>query len=226
MFEPLVIFDCDGVLIDSEAVGARIEVEELQKLGCRITVEEYLHTALGRTEEEAVWKEIADLNHILLPPGFAAAAWKKVADAFTRELRAIPGIEEAIQAIPFEVCVASGSRPERLHRNLEMTGLSRYFGDRVFSAAQVPRGKPHPDLFQYVASILSRTPRECLVVEDSVNGVLAARSAGMTVLGFGGGSHFLPEMETKLLDKGAALVFYDMAELPRLCREHLDSGPA
>jgi HAD superfamily hydrolase (TIGR01509 family) len=212
----VLIFDCDGVLIDSEGIGARIELEALQGLGCRLTFEEYLEAALGRTEEEAVWRELASLSGIELPADFAVQTQRIVADAFVRELHAIPGVERVLERLSCPLCVASGSRPERLRRNLCLTRLDRFFGENIFSAAQVPRGKPHPDLFLFAAKQMGVRPESCLVVEDSPAGVQGARAAGMRVFGFTGGSHSFPGLTSRLLETGVERVFDRMEQLPGL----------
>ncbi len=209
----VLIFDCDGVLIDSEGIGARIELEQLRKLGCRLSFEEYLETALGRTEEEEVWRELAARSGVELPAGFAVATQRLVATAFERELHAIPGVEHVLEHLTCRLCVASGSRPERLRRNLDLTHLDHFFDENIFSATQVPRGKPHPDLFLFAATQMGVPPESCTVVEDSPAGVQGARAAGMRVLGFTGGSHSFPGLAGLLLEKGAELVFDRMEEL-------------
>lgn len=212
----VLIFDCDGVLIDSEGIGARIELKALRRLGCRLTFEEYLEAALGRTEEETVWRELAARSGLELPSDFAVRTQRKVADAFNRELKAIPGVEEVLGRLACPLCVASGSRPERLRRNLRLTRLDRFFGENIFSAAQVPRGKPHPDLFLYAAGQMGVPPGSCTVVEDSPAGVQGARAAGMRVFGFTGGSHNFPGLTHRLLEAGVERLFERMEQLPEL----------
>jgi len=218
MTEPMVILDCDGVLIDSESIGLRIELEELRRIGCSVSEEEYHEASLGRTEEELIWRSFAERSGVPFPGSFVENTWRKVAEAFERELQAIPGVEEAISRLPFRTCVASGSRPERLRETLRLTGLDGYFTGRVFSAAQVERGKPFPDLFLFAAREMGADPRNCLVIEDSPAGVRAAKAAEMTVVGFVGGSHCLPPLKGWLSSAGAAHIFREMSELPTICR--------
>jgi HAD superfamily hydrolase (TIGR01509 family) len=218
MTGPMVIFDCDGVLIDSESIGLQIELEGLRRIGCSVSEEEYHEAALGRTEEELIWRSFAERSGVPLPPSFVERTRRKVAEAFDRELTVIPGVEEALSRLPYPTCVASGSRQERLRRNLHLTGLDRFFGGRVFSATQVERGKPFPDLFLFVAREMGVDPGMCLVVEDSPAGVRAARAAHMEVVGFVGGSHCLPSLESRLVQLGAGHTFRRMVELPAICR--------
>lgn len=220
----LLIFDFDGVLIDSEIVSCRVELEELSKIGCVVEPREYLEVSLGRTEEELIWAELAERAGVQLPTGFVEDTRAKVKRVFQTELRTIPWVESVLETIDYEVCVASGSRPERLHHNLAMTGLDRFFDGNVFSATQVPRGKPFPDLFLHAAEEMGCLPSNCIVVEDSVAGLKAGRAAGMTTLGFVGGGHCrLIDWEERLREEGCFRIFNDMRELPRLCREILSN---
>jgi HAD superfamily hydrolase (TIGR01509 family) len=212
----LIIFDCDGVLIDSEYLGAHVELEELAALGCRISPEEYLLSALGHTEEDKIWAGWAARFGVTLPPGFGDRTREKVAQAFDRELEPIPGVEAALQGIYHPKCVASGSRMERLERNLRKTGLMPYFEGKYFSAVQVPRGKPHPDLFLYAAKQMGGDPRRCIVVEDSPSGLRAARAAGMQTLTFLGARHVTPGLVQALREAGSEITFDSMTQLPSL----------
>jgi HAD superfamily hydrolase (TIGR01509 family) len=213
----LVILDCDGVLIDSEIIALRVEREELGRHGCTVSMDEYLELALGYTEEEQIWHEIAQRNRVNLPVQFAQQTRAKVAAAFENELRGIPGIEVALERLRHPYCIASGSRVERLDHTLRLTGLDRFFQSNIFSASMVRRGKPNPDLFIYAAKMMSARPRDCIVVEDSPAGVQAGVAAGMTVLGFTGASHCRPPLTQKLRDLGCNLVFDEMLQLPEIC---------
>jgi HAD superfamily hydrolase (TIGR01509 family) len=224
----LVILDCDGVLIDSEMIATRVEVRELRNLGCALSTQDYLETALGRIEEDVVWQEIADKNGVALPPGFVEKTKRKVAISFEHELQPIEGIHEALTALTFPICVASGSHPKRLKKNLGQTGLIQYFDGNVFSSAQVSRGKPHPDLYLYACDQMGFAPEQCIVVEDSPFGIQGAVAAGMTTLGFTGGSHHTPRLAQFLRESGCTTLFDDMRELPQFCNWFAEtklSGP-
>lgn len=224
----LVILDCDGVLIDSEIIATRVEVRELRSLGCAISTQEYLETALGRIEEDEVWQEIATRNGVTLPARFVDNTRQKVAASFERDLQPIDRIHEALMALEFPACVASGSRPERLRKNLDQTGLSQYFDGNLFSSAQVSRGKPFPDLYLYACEQMGFTPGQCIVVEDSPFGIQGAVAAGMTTLGFTGGSHHSPRLAQLLKESGCKTLFSDMSELPQFCNWFAEtklSGP-
>lgn len=221
----LIIFDCDGVLIDSEAVSSRIEVRELSRLGCTLTQEEYLKLSVGRTEEEEIWESIAAQHSVRLPDDFVEKIRSLVGEAFERELKPIEGVEEVLHAISAPKCVASGSRPERLHRVLEISGLAHFFNGNLFSATQVPRGKPHPDLFLFAARNMGTSPSRCVVIEDSPTGAMGARSAGMEVIGFVGASHCGPDWTRDLEKIGVKHIIDEMRKLPEiLARLKLESS--
>ncbi len=136
-----------------------------------------------------------------------------IEDGFTQSLVAIPGVVEALDLLRLPICVASSSVPEQIRRKLELTGLLARFGENLFSAAMVARGKPAPDLFLYAAQRLTTQPDRCIVIEDSPAGIEAAIAAGMTAIGFCGGSHCRPGYGDRLKARGAALVIGDMREL-------------
>ncbi|MBT0782140.1 MULTISPECIES: HAD-IA family hydrolase [Paracoccus] len=194
-----LIFDCDGVLVDSEPLAAA-EIEALlQGLGAPITRARIYDEFLGRsfsTIVEAARDQGVDLGPAL--PGYAEA----LALRFRRELRPVPGMAEALAQLSGPRAVASSSAPERLQLSLSLTGLAPLFGPHVYSATQVARGKPEPDLFLFAARHLGIAPADCVVIEDSPAGLRAARAAGMRVIGFLGGSHAAP---ARLAEKLAAL---------------------
>jgi HAD superfamily hydrolase (TIGR01509 family) len=152
-------------------------------------------------------------NDIKLPPDFAERAARRTLEAFDRELQPIPGIAELLANLPDRKCVASSSEPTRIRHSLSLAGILHHFEPHIFSATQVKRGKPAPDLFLFAAASMGAAPARCLVIEDSVAGVTAARAAGMTVLGFTGGSHCLDGHADKLRMAGAAAVCASMTDL-------------
>jgi HAD superfamily hydrolase (TIGR01509 family) len=135
------------------------------------------------------------------------------------ELTAVTGVKEAIAALPYRRCVASSSGSERLSLSLEVSGLSSLFGNDVFSAQQVANGKPAPDLFLLAARCLETDPSSCIVIEDSVLGIEAARAAGMAAIGFAGASHAGDGLARRLAAAGADTVICSMAELPMAVEE-------
>jgi len=215
----LVIFDCDGVLIDSEAVSSRIEHDALRRQGCLISREEYLELSLGRSDEDELWRSLALSWDIELPKGFSDMIRAEINEALRSELQPIDGVMEMLEQLSCEKCIASGASPERLELTLGLTGLSGEFTGRCFSGHMVSRGKPFPDVFLLAARSMGYSPRNCIVVEDSTNGVKAAISAGMTVFGFTGASHCLPSLGDELRALGCREVFFDLRDLPALLRE-------
>ena len=151
-----------------------------------------------------------------LNDAFHQSLRQRIMDAFEVESLTIDGIAAVLAAHDGPLCVASGSRPERVRRCLEIVSLLHHFDPHIFSATQVARGKPAPDLFLFAAREMGEAPEDCLVIEDSVHGVNAAIAAGMRVIGFIGGSHCGPHQARRLLDAGAARVISHMRELPAL----------
>jgi HAD superfamily hydrolase (TIGR01509 family) len=211
----LVIFDCDGVLVDSELIGCRVEAEALTRAGFRVTPEEILERFTGVTSSET-FRTLEQEQGRRLPEGFAQHVGAAIREAFARELQAIAGIHAALERITLPVCVASSSSPARLGHSLRLVRLFERFTPHIFSAHAVRRGKPAPDLFLHAAERMRMPPARCLVIEDSVFGVHAGVAAGMRVLGFTGGSHCSPGHPERLRDAGAERIFAEMNLLPDL----------
>ena len=189
MTEPsLVIFDCDGVLIDSEVISARQLIEELKAYGVEMDMAFVSRHFLGRSYP-VVLKEVRERWGVALPDRFEADYRARLLAAFERELQVMPGAAAAIRALRRPYCLATSSSPERLRRSLEITGLADLFVGRTFTASEVRRGKPAPDLFLHAAAAMGADPAACVVIEDSLNGVRAGLAAGMQVWRFTGGSH-------------------------------------
>lgn len=182
----LVIFDCDGVLVDSEPISVRLDVEMLAELGLTMTAEEVIERFVGRSPEVIVQAVEAELGRPP-PDGWFERGEEELRKRFEAELEPVPGIVEALGRITLPACVASSSPPERLRFKLELTGLYDRFAGHIFSASEVANGKPAPDLFLHAADRMGVEPAGCVVVEDSRYGVQAARAAGMDVLGYAGG---------------------------------------
>jgi len=207
----LIIFDCDGVLVDSEHIDARIRSECFQAAGFVVTMQDLLANP-GKSRaglEEMIERRFGRP----IPEGFMEETRAKILTAFTDELRAIDGVSQLLGSLSVPVCVASNSHPDRIRHSLEITDLWRFFDPHVFSAFMVTRAKPAPDLFLFAAERLSIAPGDCLVVEDSVNGITAARAAGMEVIGFCGGSYCRPDHVDRLLSAGCTRVFARMSEV-------------
>ena len=210
----LIIFDCDGVLVDSEIVSFEVEAGMLTEIGIPLTARDLLARFLG-TSSASMFATIERENGIKLPPDFAERAALRTLEAFDRKLRPIPGIAGLLANLPNRKCVASSSELPRIRHSLSLAGILHHFEPHIFSATQVKRGKPAPDLFLLAAESMGVQPERCLVIEDSVAGVTAACAVGMTVLGFTGGSHCLDGHADKLRAAGAGDVFASMTEIGR-----------
>jgi HAD superfamily hydrolase (TIGR01509 family) len=208
----LVIFDCDGVLVDSERIAVRVDVEVLGRMGWTLTEAEVIERFVGRSEADMVADIAAQLGR-RLEPGWDEQFVPLYRDALAAELEPVDGIVEALDAIATPTCVASSSSHERLRFTLGLTGLLDRFDGRIFSATEVANGKPAPDLFLHAAAMLGVAPQRCAVVEDSRYGVEAARAAGMRAFGYAGGL-----TTADRLAGPATTVFHDMRELPALLR--------
>ena len=211
----LVIFDCDGVLVDSEVISCRAHAATLARHGYAITADQVLDRFLGVSDREARLTIETELGR-RLPDDFEAQVKQATLQFYAGNLQAIAYVGDAIAAIDLPKCVASSGTPEKIHHGLTCTGLYDRLAPHIFSATQVERGKPAPDLFLFAAERMQVSPERCLVIEDSVPGVTGARAAGMTVLGFHGGSHCRPGHADMLRAAGAALIFDDMRQLPGL----------
>ncbi|MEU7852419.1 HAD family hydrolase [Nonomuraea sp. NPDC049141] len=172
----LVIFDCDGVLVDSERISVRVGTAALRELGWSIDEEEYAARFVGCSDEE--WDRVVGD----VPPGWRERLTASHEAALAAELVPVPGIVAALDQLSVPVCVASNGSHAKIRRSLELTGLAERFGGNVFSAEDVARGKPAPDLFLFAARAVGVPAERCVVVEDSAYGVMAAEAAGMRCL--------------------------------------------
>jgi HAD superfamily hydrolase (TIGR01509 family) len=211
----LVIFDCDGVLVDSELISCRAHAETLTRHGYPITLEQVFDRFLGRSMRQATLEVEAELGRSL-PDDFHLQLQDELFRSFAKTLEAVPHIDTALDAIAQPVCVASSGTHERMRVSLGRARLYDKFAPNIFSATQVERGKPAPDLFLFAARQMATPAERCIVIEDSVPGITGALAAGMTVLGFHGGSHCRPGYADTLRAAGAIVTFDDMRQLPGL----------
>ena len=212
----VVIFDCDGVLVDSEVLASARLGAALERLGLKLDESQIRELFLGVSEQSMLGIAERALG-APLPPEFQSELANDVLADFERELKGIKGIAELIGRLDARVCVASSSSIERIRASLRIVGYANLFEPHVFSASEVARGKPEPDLFLHAAQRMGASAADCLVIEDSVHGVTAARRAEMVVFGFTGGAHAHgQEYNARLVEAGAAVVFDDMRELPGL----------
>ena len=215
----LVIFDCDGVLVDSESIAVDLLLELIRAAGGEITREVAYERFLGCSLARIV-TELQDRHQIRVTEGLLESMRIGLYDRFRKELQPVPAIAGALDRLSQPFCVASSSQPERIRLSLSLTGLEERFDGNIFSATMVKHGKPAPDLFLYAARQMGVAPDSCVVVEDSPAGVTAAKSAGMRVIGFTGGSHAAPAgLDAKVRALGPDLMLNTMDRLPEAIAE-------
>lgn len=210
----LAIFDCDGVLVDSEVLITHAHVQALGQAGYSVTPGELIERFLG-VPDRAMYAEIEEEIGRPLPKDYDCRLETALRGVMETQLSPVPGAREALTRLRYPACVASSSTAGMLAFKLGTTGLLDYFGARVFSADEVAQGKPAPDLFLHSAERVGANPAECLVIEDSINGVIAARRANMRAVGFIGAGHVPPGYGERLMEAGAEAVF---ASFPALWR--------
>ena len=205
----LVVFDCDGVLVDSERLAVRVESRLITELGWSLTEQDVLERFVGRSDafmrgeiEAALGRSVPEWDDLYRERLYAA---------FHAELTAVDGVADAIDALSVPTCVASSGTHDKMRLTLGLTGLWDRFEGRIYSTTEVANGKPAPDLFLHAAEQMGVDPTACVVVEDSRSGVEAARAAGMRVLGYAGGL-----TPADWLTGPYTVVFTDMADLPGL----------
>jgi len=202
----LVIFDCDGVLVDSERLAVRTEADILSGLGWPLTEADIVERFVGRS---AAYMHGEIERHLGRDIDWETEFEPRYREVFERELVAVPGVTEALVEITTPVCVASSGSHAKMQFTLGRTGLLVHFDGRIFSVDEVANGKPAPDIFLFAAEKMGAPPERCAVVEDSVSGVTAGLAAGMAVFAFAGGV-----TAAELLSIGEAVVFDDMRDLP------------
>lgn len=215
----LLILDCDGVVVDSEPITTRVLCEMLNALGVAIDLEQVVEMFSGHTFPR-ILERVTELLGRPLPGDFVNNYVSLTVAALEAELLPVPGIELALDEIEIPYCIASNGPHEKMRKTLGITALLPRFEGRMFSATQVPRGKPHPDLFLFAAQHFGVPPSACVVVEDSPSGVTGAVAAGMTVLGFAEASN-----AGRLFAAGAHGVFSRMADLSELLRRKTAPPP-
>ncbi len=216
MTKRAIIFDCDGVLINSEVIHISVERAYLSNIGLDYEITEFLTKFVGLNNDDFISTlelDYAALNKGPFPDSFmeeiTPIAWKRFKD----ELKAVNGLTDLLDHFMGAVAVASSSGLDILHKKLHMTGLSPYFDPYIYSGDQVINGKPAPDIFLLAAQGINHAPPDCIVIEDSVNGVKSGLAAGMNVWGFTGGGHGDAELGNRLQTAGAHAVFSTFAEI-------------
>jgi HAD superfamily hydrolase (TIGR01509 family) len=209
----LVIFDCDGVLVDSELIAYTIFAEMLNEIGLSLTLEEIFDICVGKSLATCL-EIIKDMFGKSVPDNFAIEFRQRTIQAFMIDLQPVQGIHDVLSQLKLSYCVASNSNYEWLQKALTKTSLLPYFLGKIFSATEVARSKPAPDVFLYAAEKMGFSPERCVVIEDTPTGVKAGVDAGMTVFGYA--ERMNPE---KLREAGACIVFNDMRLLPELLKQ-------
>jgi HAD superfamily hydrolase (TIGR01509 family) len=208
----MIIFDCNGVLVDSEPIAATVAAREFARAGIPVTPEIITRYFFGRRPADML-AAVQAATHRKLPDAFAERLSQAIIDRFRDELRPMPHMAYALTWLRGPKCVASSSSLDRIRASLETTDLARFFEPNLFSASDVPNGKPAPDLLLHAAKRMKVRPAECIVVEDSPAGVTAAVKAGMRAIGFVGGSHSGADLGRQLLAAGATTIVADMRQL-------------
>ncbi|RJG45976.1 MULTISPECIES: HAD family hydrolase [unclassified Mesorhizobium] len=211
----LVIFDCDGVLVDSEIIAARVEAELLTAAGFPIEPEELAETYAGLTFKDIMLR-IEEQSQIPFQASLIDQAESLVDRRLQAEVRAIEGAHEAVASVTGPRCICSNSSSERLNMMLEKTRLLPFFSGRIFSSLETPskKPKPAPDVFLHAVNTLGANPARTFVVEDSVHGISGAKAAGLRVIGFTGASHSYPGHADALTEAGAETVIRRWADFP------------
>ena len=215
----LLIFDCDGVVVDSMLIHNEVEAETYKRYGIDIPVRELARRFAG-VPLQNVFKLLEKETGIHIPPHEEDVIEANKVDVITQRLQPVSGIREALDVLnDIPRCIASGSPPPSLKHMLTLTNLYDQFAPYIFSSTMVQHGKPAPDLFLHAANVVGHKPQDCVVIEDGIQGVRAARAAGMRVIGFTGGSHCDVGHAAQLVGEGVEFTFSDMRELPKRLNE-------
>lgn len=211
----LIIFDCDGVLVDSEPISDRVFPEVLAAEGFPIPQENSRGWFIGYSLKSCLEKVEKQFGKPV-PEDFSQKYYSRLFDEFKKSLQPIPGIIDVLDSIPYPVCVASSGEHDKMQVSLGVTGLLSRFKNRIFSATDVENGKPAPDLFLYAAKQCNASPQFCAVIEDSLPGFQAGIAAGMTVFGY---VNSCDTAQCNALEQQGAIVFNTMKELPELLKK-------
>ena len=208
----MVIFDCNGVLVDSEPIASAVLAEALTRAGIAVNADVVARRFHGRRPAD-IFAAVEAATGKKLPPAFASAVAVETLRRFRTQLRALPHVAHALTWIRGPKAVASSSPIDRVRTSLDITGLLQFFGPRLFSASNVARGKPAPDVFAFAAARVRTDPADCIAVEDLVSGVTAAVAAGMRAVGYVGGSQTPGRLARDLVAAGAHTAIADMRVL-------------
>ena len=214
MNQPLIIFDSDGVLVESEPIVFKFLVEHCAASGLEISSEQAYEAFLGKPIADIARVAGETFGHEIAPIELLNFQIKLLT-AFRTDLAPVEGISTALSSINLAKCVASSSNMARIRRSLSLTGLEDFFGEHVFSTDLVARGKPHPDVFLHAANVMGAAPEDAVVIEDSPAGIKADKAAGMRVIGYYGARHAAPaKLKDRLASLEPDLLIDDMGKLP------------
>ncbi|MGX7875233.1 HAD family hydrolase [Mesorhizobium sp. ORM6] len=209
-----IIFDCDGVLVDSEPLAARAYERVYEKHGMPGVHCGIIAQCVGMKQSDIIVR-IKELTGHQFPAAADGDIWAETKVLFTEELKPTPGIVAFLETLEGDRCVASSSSVERINHSLAVTGLAHFFGDAIYSSSMVKNGKPAPDIFLFAAARMGANPADCVVIEDSPFGIQGAVAAGMTAIGYTGGGHTYAEHSARLTAAGADCVCADWHEVSR-----------
>ncbi len=211
----LIIFDCDGVLVDSEIIAAQVDSKLLTKAGFPITPEEMAEKFAGLSFRD-ILKKVEEISSIPLQASLIEESDQRLNDALAKRVKSVPGAAKAAALVSVPRCICSNSSRNRIAITLNRTGLMPLFDGAIYAAedTETKKGKPEPDVFLYAAQKQNADPSRCMVIEDSVHGVTGAVNAGMRVIGFTGASHTYPGHSDVLSEAGAITVINRMVDLP------------
>lgn len=211
-----IIWDCDGVLMDSEIISVQTSVDFFKSYGINVTVEDYINRFIGRRIDDKISvleKESGiPLSKLITKEALKNTKQKKL-ENFKKYLKSTKGIEEVLGSINLPMAVASGGSTEKLNYTLELLKLKPFFNGNIFSSDLVEHGKPSPDVFLYAADKLGVNPKRCLVIEDGISGIKGAKEAGMSVYAFTGGSHINEDLKNRVKELSPDVIFDDMLKL-------------
>jgi HAD superfamily hydrolase (TIGR01509 family) len=214
-----IIWDCDGCLIDSELLACSVSASLMGEFGYDITAQEYIERFAGKGIKHSISIIEKETNKEILPYFPFERLKTERKKIFSESLKEIDGVSEVLSKIDLPMCVASGSSIDRLDLTLGIVELKSRFEGRIYSSEQVENGKPAPDIFLYAARNMGVAPENCLVIEDSVSGIKAAKAAGMPVFAFLGASHAVGDWESRVRKEDPDLIFRDMRLLPELLKD-------
>ncbi|TPM07706.1 HAD family phosphatase [Mesorhizobium sp. B2-3-11] len=210
----LIIFDCDGVLVDSEPLAAKAYERVYDKHGMPGVHGGIIAQCVGMKQADIIVR-IKELTGHQFPATADGDIWAETKALFSQELKPTPGITAFLETLEGGSCVASSSSVERIDHSLTITGLARFFGDAIYSSSMVKNGKPAPDIFLFAAAKMGANPADCIVIEDSPFGIEGAVAAGMTAIGYTGGGHTYAEHAARLTAAGADFICADWNEVSR-----------